>query len=261
MLKQAKSHRCGPVKECPVCKSSFRPIRSHGIFCTRGCASKFQHMKIKATGDKNPNWKGGPASITCRQCRKVFEVEYNRRNTAVFCSIDCADDWQTLHPYVSIRAKRIPVVCRECGGNRIVRESQADKYRFCSPKCRRRWVRSNRGGSKGCNWLGGTSKLPYPFDWDRISDEIMERDGSRCCNPHCHKKYDRITVHHIDYDKMNSDRRNLITVCARCNSRANYHRPLWTRYYQRLIQKMYPLRDGNGWRREVFSERTSNALP
>ena len=42
-------------------------------------------------------------------------------------------------------------------------------------------------------------------------------------------------VHHIDYNKQNCNKNNLITVCMSCNTRANYNRPHWQEYYDNKV--------------------------
>ncbi len=90
-------------------------------------------------------------------------------------------------------------------------------------------------GEKHPNWQGGISKEPYCQEWDIwLKEEIKERDNFKCQNPNCDLTTN-LCVHHIDYDKKNCSTNNLITLCASCNSRANFNREYWKEYYSNII--------------------------
>lgn len=80
----------------------------------------------------------------------------------------------------------------------------------------------------------------YPDDWEAISREVRDRSGGRCeCEGECglhrgrrcverHAEPARwargkvtLTVHHLDGDKQNSDRKNLKAMCNRCHLRCD----------------------------------------
>jgi len=90
-------------------------------------------------------------------------------------------------------------------------------------------------GNRSHSWKGGVSKLPYTYDWNRVSEEMKKRDNYRCqeCNEGSKGK---LAVHHIDYDKKNNKEDNLITLCLKCNSRANWNRDYWKKYYGSKIK-------------------------
>lgn len=67
--------------------------------------------------------------------------------------------------------------------------------------------------------------------------EIRIRDGNRCMSTQCSGAYEKICVHHIDYNRYNNDPSNLITLCASCNNLANYNRDWWKTFYQIIMQK------------------------
>jgi hypothetical protein len=92
-------------------------------------------------------------------------------------------------------------------------------------------------GDKNPTWKGGVSKLPYAFSFDKkLKNKIKKRDNYTCQN--CFKIED-LTIHHIDYDKMNSSEYNLITLCQSCNSKANFGRKLKQEMYENKIGKIY----------------------
>lgn len=71
---------------------------------------------------------------------------------------------------------------------------------------------------------------PYPIEYDRIRNIILKRDNYECqvCNAL------GTDVHHIDYNKKNCKKNNLITLCGDHNTKANYNRKFWQTY---LINK------------------------
>jgi len=94
-------------------------------------------------------------------------------------------------------------------------------------------------GDKSPNWQGGISFEPYTPDFNKaLKQSIRQRDGYKCqlCGvpeAECTKK---LTNHHIDYVKANSDPSNLIALCTSCNAKVNTNRTYWTRYFQRKMR-------------------------
>lgn len=99
-------------------------------------------------------------------------------------------------------------------------------------------------GAKNPNWCGGISKLPYSFDFTKeLKQEIRERDKYTCqlcgCTEEEHLVIYGIVllIHHIDYDKKNCEKNNLISLCRQCNSRVNFNREYWKKYFINLLSK------------------------
>jgi len=95
---------------------------------------------------------------------------------------------------------------------------------------------------------GGTG-IPYENkDYDRsiftqeLKEEIRDRDNHICQNCGMTEEEHLIvlgyvlTVHHIDYDKDNCSKENLLTLCSNCNIRANYNRDYWKTFYQQKVK-------------------------
>ena len=84
------------------------------------------------------------------------------------------------------------------------------------------------------NWQGGLSYEPYsPTFRESLKEEIRKRDGYLC--QECFRTQDengeKLSVHHIDYDKKNCARENLISLCGKCHLKTNYGRKEWTAYF------------------------------
>jgi len=95
-------------------------------------------------------------------------------------------------------------------------------------------------GENGPNWQGGLSSLPYSKEWTSwLIKEIRIRDNFKCQNPRCKDFYRILDVHHIDYNKKNQDRRNLITLCKKCHGKTQKKREFWKDYYRKIMIKRF----------------------
>ena len=97
-------------------------------------------------------------------------------------------------------------------------------------------------GELNGNWKGGLSKLPYAFEFtNELKESIRKRDNYECQNcgltneEHLITYDESLPIHHIDYNKQNCFKNNLITTCKQCNSRANFNRDCWKEFYQNKI--------------------------
>ncbi len=94
-----------------------------------------------------------------------------------------------------------------------------------------KWVAA---GSNHSNWQGVISFEPCSSEFhSALKRVIRERDDYVC--QLCGKVSSR-SVHHIDYDKQNSDPENLITLCVGCNAKVNGGRSFWTGYFVAIMQ-------------------------
>lgn len=136
-------------------------------------------------------------------------------------------------------------------------EQSAETIAKRSEKLRRLWkkpefremmeeVGFTRRGADHHHWRNDATKIPYPPEFnDELKERIRERDNFTCqgyeCgiteNEHHHKYASNLHVHHIDYDKQNSDENNLITLCNSCNSKAEYGDPqFWIEKYSMIVR-------------------------
>lgn len=126
-----------------------------------------------------------------------------------------------------------------------------DKGKYCSEKCywsSKRGISSNRKGIRLtdehkkklsiAHWQGGKSFEPYSLLFNRqIRDKVRVRDNFVCqvCGIpelECSK---RLAVHHIDYDKKNTNIDNLISLCQSCHSQTNHNRRKWKETFQKVF--------------------------
>lgn len=105
-------------------------------------------------------------------------------------------------------------------------------------KVSRRMKHTQSGGGNN-NWKGGISTAPYCEQWSdkEYKESIKDRDGYKCLNPACNKKYNKLCIHHINYNKKNCHPLNLITVCVSCNAIANKNRDWHEAWYKAIIYR------------------------
>lgn len=73
---------------------------------------------------------------------------------------------------------------------------------------------------------------PYTDEFNNeLKKIISERDNFTCqlCNE---LLPDRYAVHHIDYNKKNSSKKNLIFLCVYCHGKTGHNRDFWESYFQ-----------------------------
>ena len=99
----------------------------------------------------------------------------------------------------------------------------------------------HRFGELSPTWDGGKSFEPYSPEFNKpLKQSILERDNYTCQYPDCNHSSERLIVHHIDYNKKNSNPENLIILCNSCHSKTNgkNNRQYWTEFYQILISSI-----------------------
>ena len=217
-------------------------------------------------GNLNPNWKGGLIAKSCVRCGELFSVKYGRRNSAKMCSLDCWNAHQKATPGANgvVPWAIVTKLCEYCAHEFSVQRSHAKRMRCCSRPCSYKLRRAHMSGEGNPNWAGGVSRLPYAWDFRYISRRIIEAAGGVCQNPRCAGIDQRMTTHHIDYDKSNNEYGNLIALCSSCNSKANFGRDRWREFYVKIkvAAAMFPMRfiavtsrskkNGGGWAVEEF---------
>lgn len=118
--------------------------------------------------------------------------------------------------------------------------SQALKGHFVTDETKKKISESHKG-EKSYRWEGGISFEPYSMKFNReLKELIRNRDGYQCqlCGlPEC-ESIEKLSIHHIDYDKKNSLPNNLITLCRSCHSKVNINREKWEIYFKKKIEKI-----------------------
>lgn len=87
------------------------------------------------------------------------------------------------------------------------------------------------------NWLGGKSFEPYGLKFDDVFKQaIYLRDNFSCiiCGSD-----NRLAVHHIDYNKLNTCKENCISVCCSCHAKTNFNREHWIKFFKSYLFEHY----------------------
>lgn len=208
---------------CISCNNEFdvtpsRLKKGEGKFCSWKCYKKF--LKQNST----------LIEVKCQRCGKSFKVKPNeyKKGWGKYCSKECEKN-------------RIKRICKYCKNEFEIPHAWAKKTKghgsFCSRKCHHNFSRKNPQYTS--NWKGGISFEPYDSRFnDSLKLFIKERDNFTC--QICFKKKDRkedLAVHHIDYNKKNSDPNNLISVCTHpCHIQTNYNREYWQKVLTEYIK-------------------------
>lgn len=180
-----------------------------------------KRLKI-SNGEKNPNYIDGRSIRPkyCIDCGK--KISYSAKKC-----IPCANKGEKGARYKDGRTLR-KNYCVDCG----------KKIGYQSERC---YSCANTGYHHP-NWQGGKSNLPYPFEFNiQLRNEIRERDNYTCqkCGMteenHLKLFQEKLHIHHIDYDKMNSKKNNLIALCIQCNSEVNFNRNYWKQYFEEKL--------------------------
>lgn len=89
----------------------------------------------------------------------------------------------------------------------------------------RRHIGESHAGEKNYGWLGGISFLPYSPKFNHGLKESIKARDNYCCRI-CGGTT-KLYIHHIDYDKANTEPSNLISLCLSCHVKTNFRRTYW----------------------------------
>ena len=93
-------------------------------------------------------------------------------------------------------------------------------------------------GENNPNWNNGVSFEPYGIDFNKeLKEFIKQRDNYACQCLDCEYLSDKLSIHHIDFNKKNNSLENLITLCINCHVKTNgkTKRNFWMHYYQNIL--------------------------
>src|SRR3990167_3138694 len=97
-------------------------------------------------------------------------------------------------------------------------------------------------GKENHQWQDGKSFEPYNPEFNKeLKQQILERDNYTCQCPDCEDTINILHIHHIDYDKKNSNPKNLITLCRKCHMKTfgKNNRIYWIEYYQNIMKDRF----------------------
>lgn len=211
-------HACGKSIDCP----RRRCARAKHVFCGRPCYFGWSR------GPNSPAFTIGNQDRKCRQCGVAFQVPPWRLTLGAgagsYCSKKCnaiAHSGSRSPHYIS----DLPVeVCGECGTNfRLRNRTCIGKRNYCSRECANAAHGKRMKGAANPHYSHGHGAEDYPAEFRKVAPSIRKRDGYSCrlCGKNRAQMRWVPDVHHIDYDKMNNDPMNLVSLCRECHGQAH----------------------------------------
>jgi hypothetical protein len=171
-------------------------------------------------------------------CVECGYPHLNTRIDALYCTHECMGKSESFKLQMSIKCKTIQ------------HKPFTDEHKNNISKCRmgiiftdehKNNISKAQMREKNHFWKGGITYNPYCIVWsDREWKHYLKytRDGGKCWSPYCNGNHlDKLTLHHINYNKKDCDSDNLITLCTSCNSRANKDREWHEVWYTLLMKK------------------------
>lgn len=139
-------------------------------------------------------------------------------------------DKRVLQISKSLTGKITPMVVRE-------KISKSKTGRVIGPCSEQRKIRISESNSGKNHWTyNGTPYVKlYPLGWNHtFKEQVRFRDGYKCQECGCSEVENgrNLSVHHIDYNKMNIEHKNLISLCISCHLKTNIrNKQYWVKYF------------------------------
>lgn len=216
---------------------SLRINKHH--FCNNTCCSLFKAGR-DAYGKKVKKIK-----INCSWCNKTLQRFLSRINNKkhFFCNKKHMGLW-LKHNIIGKKHHgfcKKEIKCDYC--NKIILRSKwwlkNNKHNFCDSLCFGKGYKKYYSNKNSPMYVNGESRTPYSLEFSYpLKEFIRKRDKYLCQNQDCgvpqKECIRKLDVHHIDYNKKNNDPINLIALCYKCNTKANFNRKYWQNYYEEI---------------------------
>ena len=231
------------------CKDCNKKIGNQSTFCN-SCAQSKRNKIYAIKSLDNPKCLDCGKQVTTHKAIRCLTCYKNRLSSLLNRCVDCNDVLSTSEATRCsnchiIEAKRLSIItqeenrksndwqkCKDCGSPL----SQSGNYQNnerCRP-CRDIFA----VGINSPHYIVDKEIKRYTGFTEELKREIRERDHNEC--QLCHLKnvehllmYGKsLPVHHIDYNRDNPSKNNLITLCIPCHMRTNSDRAYWQSYFQ-----------------------------
>lgn len=87
------------------------------------------------------------------------------------------------------------------------------------------------------NWNGGSSNGEYGPEFTKELKEVVKKIYNNTCRL-CNATGIELDIHHIDYDKLNNSRSNLVPLCKVCHGKTNYDRQKWQTLLEGMLDRI-----------------------
>lgn len=230
---------------CPTCNKEFHfEYWRKRKYCSQKCYKKIREKHI----------------VNCISCNKQIKIignRYKKSKTKRFtCSRKCMGIYNRginnpNYDNHKLLGKNNPnwkdkhlIKCLECNKEILVKHCLKEIRKFCSRECQHKYS----VGENASGWKGGKSNEDYPYTFnEKLKTFVRKRDGHKCqvCGVPQQECIKALCVHHIDYNKMNSEVNNLISLCYKCHNKTVSNRNYWTKYFQKIILIKEGEKNGN----------------
>lgn len=109
----------------------------------------------------------------------------------------------------------------------------------------RKEMSERRSGPNHPNWQGGLKFLPYCYRFNKeFKERVRKFWGRKCaiCGKNEIREIRRLSVHHVNYDKMtccNDSVPLFVPLCHSCHLKTNHNREYWENVLTDFIQIWY----------------------
>jgi len=256
-MHEYRKNNCYKIGKCKICGKKFRYKKSaySGNYCSKRCAelshSKPESWEIRKCIKCGKEFKtkvykkqkhcsqkcSGRARVNrikkkCEWCGNEYELRESKENKSRFCSHECLNKW--LHSDKEVLRKRMQSLkerFRNKENHPLFGKNHTKKTKDKMSKTRR--IKKLSAMENNPNWQGGKSFEPYTSDFNNeLRAWIRERDNYQCQICGLKQNGRKLSVHHIDYDKSDNRRKNLITLCVSHHSATNKDRDKWQFFFE-----------------------------
>lgn len=126
-----------------------------------------------------------------------------------------------------------------------VKDYRSKRCLKCSGKAHGKWMKIKFINPKNHpRYIHGRGNEDYPIEFtDTLKEEIRIRDDYKCkkCGTKRNivaNKEEKMHVHHIDYNKQNCKKENLICLCNKCNLKVNTNRDYWYAFFTYIMEDL-----------------------
>jgi len=208
--------------------------------CRCGCGSIPKGKNSKYCRGHNARYFSKPIiRLNCKVCGGEF---FSKNPKKQFCSKKCYFStfsgkgnpaYGKKRPDL-IEYNKLPEV-REIRRRHALSENPSKKPEVRKKLSKTRLENGLSKGEKNPNWRGGKSWVLYGEEFNiDLREQIRKRDNYQCqeCGYFQGNLSEKLSIHHIDYNKKNNDPLNLISLCKSCHSQTNFAREDWIRYFK-----------------------------
>lgn len=157
--------------------------------------------------------KRNGVKLKCLECNKDFIARYKERNTRKYCCNKCSN---------KAKSNKIKVTCSFCGNDvhkppSKLKNSKSGLY-FCNRECK-----------ENAQKIGGIEEI-QPNHYGTANPALTYRKQFNEKELVCKRcGYDEfsssVDIHHIDHNRENNNKNNLIPLCSNCHK--SLHLNLW----------------------------------